>query len=81
MNVISIKLLKSLIGGQKETNELLNLLGIKKAISIYNKKSCKEDYIEKKYSDQIKEQSKLHCLEILSSRLWVLRRYFVNQMK
>ena len=48
MNVISIKLLKSLIVGQKETNELLNLLGIKKRQLAYIIKNLvEEDYIEK----------------------------------
>ena len=48
MDVISIKLLKSLVEGQKETNELLNLLGIKKRRLAYMTKNLvEEDYIEK----------------------------------
>ena len=48
MDVISIKLLKSLVEGQKETNELLNLLGIKKRRLAYMIKNLvEEDYIEK----------------------------------
>ncbi len=48
MNAISIKLLKSLVEGQKETNELLNLLGIKKRQLAYMTKNLvEEDYIEK----------------------------------
>ena len=48
MNTISIKLLKSLVEGQKETNELLNLLGIKKRRLAYMTKNLvEEDYIEK----------------------------------
>lgn len=49
MDVTSIKLLKSLVEGQKETNELLGLLGIKQRRLAYIIKNL-GDYIEKEGS-------------------------------
>lgn len=48
MDITSIKLLKSLIEGQKESAELLNLLGIKeRRLAYIIKNLVEEDYIEK----------------------------------
>ncbi|MCE2614415.1 MAG: hypothetical protein LVO36_00775, partial [Nitrosopumilus sp. (ex Thoosa mismalolli)] len=48
MDITSIKLLKSLVDGQKETTELLNLLGIKnRRLAYIIKNLTEEDYIEK----------------------------------
>ena len=49
MDITSIKLLKSLVGGQKNTNELSKLLQIKdRRLARIIKNLAKEDYIEKK---------------------------------
>lgn len=49
MDITSIKLLKSLVDGQKITGELLDLLGIKnRRLSYIIKNLTEEDYIEKK---------------------------------
>lgn len=48
MDITSIKILKSLVEGQKEVNELLNLLGIKeRRLAYITKNLVEEDYIEK----------------------------------
>lgn len=48
MDITSIKLLKSLVDGQKETTELLSLLGIKnRRLAYIIKNLTEEDYIEK----------------------------------
>ncbi len=48
MDITSIKLLKSLVEGQKETNELMSLLGIKeRRLAYITKNLVEEDYIEK----------------------------------
>ena len=49
MDITSIKLLKSLVSGQKETSEMYDLLGIKNGqLTCMIKNLTKEDYIEKK---------------------------------
>ena len=60
MDVTSIKLLKSLVEGQKETNELLDLLGIKdRRLAYIIKNLTEEDYIEKEDAIiRLKETSK-----------------------
>ena len=48
MDITSIKLLKSLVEGQKEINELLSLLGIKeRRLAYITKNLVEKDYIEK----------------------------------
>ncbi len=60
MDITSIKLLKSLIDGQKESAELLNLLGIKeRRLAYITKNLMEEDYIEKENTEiRLKETPK-----------------------
>ena len=60
MDITSIKLLKSLVGGQKETGRLPDLLGIKERRLAYIVKNLtEEDYIEKEGSTvRLKETPK-----------------------
>ena len=65
MDITSIKLLRSLVKEQKETNELLDLLGIKdRRLAYIIKNLGEEDYIEKeKHSNQIKRNTKSYTIQ------------------